>query len=327
MKNNHLGEIQKQFVDALEKASLGYFELGFANFVSEQKKSTYAGNQATIGNLAIAVELMLKAFITKKNLLLVFKSLPTEIRILITNPESIPANFNWRSFEVELRSASYPTIELDECIALFYLFYPEQKQTLQSHLKYLSKVRNASVHSVLPTFQQEYEVKRVAYTTLKVRAALAHELFFVGNAGKRFPESDTFLKEFQENLVEKVHKAIESAKDKAKRLPAKGHKARQVSIKYWEQAVINCPVCGNLAVCNGSTERMTWSRRENEEINEPGLWFEPENFICSECGLLLEGYDEMELAGIDLETSEFDRTAELDEFGNDKYYSVSYFDE
>ncbi|HEY3312258.1 MAG TPA: hypothetical protein VGK00_11520 [Anaerolineales bacterium] len=326
MKNNLLGEIQKQFSDALERASLGYFELGFNSFLAEQKKATYAGNQAIIGNLAIAVELMLKAFIAKKNLLLVFKNLPSEIRVLITNPESIPDNFNWRSFEIELRSASYPTIELDECISLFYLFYPEKKQTLQSHLKYLSRVRNASVHSVLPVFQQQYEVKRVTYTALKVSTAFLPELFFVGSVGNS-PESASFLLAFQENLVEKVHKVIENAKEKAKRLPAKGQKARQVSIKYWEQAVIRCPICGNLAICDGSTERMTWSRRENEDINQPGLWFEPENFNCSECGLSLDGYDEMTLAGIDLEMSEFDRTEELDEFENNKYYSVTYFDE
>ncbi len=200
MKDNPLGEIQKQYSDALERAALGYLELGLTNFFAEQKKSTYAGNQSTIGNLAIAVELMLKSFIAKKNLLLVFKGLPAEIRVLITNPESIPDNFNWSSFEVELRSASYSTIELSECIGLYYLFFPEQKQILDSHLKYLSSVRNASVHSVSPFFQKEYEVNRVAYTALRISITLKADLVFTGNTVKRFPEGEIFLQEFQEKF-------------------------------------------------------------------------------------------------------------------------------
>ncbi len=327
MKDKPLDEIQKQFSNDLERAALGYLNLGITNFFAEQKQSTHAGNQATIGNLTVAVELMLKSFIARKNLLLVFKSLPTEVRVLITNPESVPDSFNGRSFEIELKSASYPTIELDECIALFYLFFPEQKQALQSHLKYLSKIRNASVHSISPIFQKEYEVNRAAYAALKVSAALKADLIFIGNADKRFPESVSFLQEFQERLVEKVHKAVESAKEKARRLPAKGQKARQVNIKYWEQAVTRCPVCGNLAILNGSTEKITlMTRREGEEISEPGLWFEPENFNCTECGLLLDDYDEMKLAGVNLESSERDRTQDLDLFENDKSDSVSYLD-
>jgi hypothetical protein len=327
MKNNCLGEIQKEYSNALESAAFGYLELGITNFFAEKKKPTYGGNQPSVGILAIAVELMLKAFIAKKNLLLVFKSLPIEIRILVTNPESIPENFNWRSFEVELRSATYPTIELDECIAIFYLFYPEQRTSLQSHLKYLSKVRNSTVHSVLPFFQQEYEVNRVAYTVFKISSVLKDELIFAGNVGGRFPESTSFLQDFQDKLIEKVHKAIENAKDKAKRLPARSQKTRQVNIEYWEQAVTKCPVCGNLAILNGTTEKITWSRRGDEEINEPGLWFEPEKFICSECGLTLDDYDEMKLAGINLDSSDFDRTQDLDNFENSRIYSVAYFDE
>jgi hypothetical protein len=46
-----------------------------------------------------------------------------------------------------------------------------------------------------------------------------------------------------------------------------------------------------------------------------------------ECGLSLEGYDEMKLANIDLESSEFDRTENLDDFENDKLYSITYFDQ
>lgn len=327
MRDQPLEKVQKQLANAFEKAALGYLSLGVRNFFAEQKQPSYVGYQATIGNLAIAVELMLKAYIARKNLLLLFKNLPTEIRLLLTAPESLPDSFNWRSFEIELRAASYQTIGLDECISLFYLFFPEQKRSLRPHLKLLANLRNASVHSILPDYQQAYEVNRVAYAALSVSASLKEDLLFVGSIDKRFPETIAFLHEFQEELIERVHTAIKSAKERAKKLSAKRQKGRQVSVDYWTQAVIECPVCGNLAILNGTTEKITWIRRGEEEINEPGLWFEPESFICSECGLSLDGYDEMKLGGIDLDSSDFDRTEDLEDFESGSYLSVSYFDE
>ena len=128
MNANPLERVQRQLANAFEKAALGYLILGLRNFFSEQKQPSYVGHQATIGNLAIAVELMLKSYIVRKNLLLLFKNLPVEVRVLMTNPESLPDSFNWQSLEIELRAASYQTIGLDECISLFYLFFPEQKR-------------------------------------------------------------------------------------------------------------------------------------------------------------------------------------------------------
>ncbi len=326
MSNEYLDDVQKQYSDQLERAALGYLEAGIKIFLSERQSQTYAGIQAAIGNMAVSVELMLKAFIARKSLLLVFKNLPVELRVLITNPETIHTNINWRSFEIELKSSSYSTIELEECISLFYIFFPEQKTTLHSHLKYLSRSRNASVHSTLPTFQIENEANRITYIVLKVCDALNAELPMIGNVKRYFPESEIFLSEFREEMVEKVQKAIEDAKQKAKKLPHKSNTPRYVSIDYWKQEVMNCPVCGHLAILSGTTERVVWTRRGDEEIQEPGLWFEPENFFCSECGLSLDGIEEIKLAGIDINSSTFDRTEDIDDCGFYENQTRTYFE-
>lgn len=324
MTNNPLDELQKMYVHNLEMAAWGYLTFGLKSFFSEQKQSSHGINQAIIGNLSIAVELLLKAFIARKNLLLLFKNLPIELRILITNPESMPDEFNWRSFEMEMKSASYLMIELDECIATFYLFFPNARHELQTHLKFLAKARNASVHSVLPIFQQEYEINRVVFTAIKVTEIIRKNMLFVGDVSNIYPDSTLFMQEFRESLITKVHKLVESAKEKAKKLPSKGKVSRQVNISYWNQAVFRCPVCDNLSIMNGQTAPTTWI---NNDQKEPGLWFVPNDFSCTECGLKLEGDDEMRFAGINLNSMEFDRSENLQDYHNDQFYSVTYFDQ
>ena len=86
-----LADIQQQYSMQLEQASYGYLMAGLGQFSSERKQRSYAGGQSIVGNLAIAVELMLKSFLANRSLLVLFKSVPVEIRVLLTNPDSLPA--------------------------------------------------------------------------------------------------------------------------------------------------------------------------------------------------------------------------------------------
>lgn len=323
MSRKMLEKLQKLYVHNLEMAAWGYLTIGLDNFFVDRKHH-HVSKQAVIGNVSIAVELLLKSFIARKNLLLLFKSLPLELRALVTNPESIPDEFNWRFFEMELKSASYPMIELDESIATFYLFFPQARHELQTHLKFLAKARNASVHSILPDFQQEYELNRVVFTAIRIVEIVRQDTVFIGDVTKKYPDSLPFMQEFQENLIEKVRKLVDNAKEKAKTLPSKNKLPCQVHISYWNQAVLRCPICGSLAILNGQTAPTTWIH-DNQQ--EPGLFFIPDDFLCFECGLKLEGENEMRLAGINLNSMEFDRSENLQDYYNDQFYSVTYFDE
>lgn len=298
-------EIQSSYQSQLSEASLDYLTTGLALFHKHRKAADCTNPQAALGNLAISVELMLKAFIASKHITLLFKSLPLEARVLMTCPESLPVDFNWHPFDIDIRSASaqYKTIELDECISLFFIFFPDLKQSLQSHLRLLSIYRNTSIHLLLPSFHK-YELDRVAYVALRVYDTLE------AAKGLRFhyvhsEEDKGFLTTFQEERVERVNREIKSAKDRSKRLT--GRKSHILLTEVdWESFVISCPVCGNDAFLDGDTE-LKYRSPDGEEILE----FLPSSFCCNECGLTLDDFDELQLAGI---PTRFDRSDEMDEY-------------
>ena len=102
-----------------------------------------------------------------------------------------------------------------------------------------------------------------------------------------FPDVAEFKKEFRESLIDNVQRAVEAAKEKARRLPPRSGKINWIDIRYFEQELINCPVCDGPGILNGTTERLTWIKRGEQDIDEPGLWFVPDAFQCRACGLTL----------------------------------------
>jgi rubredoxin len=170
-----------------------------------------------------------------------------------------------------------------------------------------SKMRSlrqaASIHLLLPSFHK-YELDRVAYVALRVHDALeaakALRFHYVHSE-----EDKGFLTTFQEERVERVNKEIDSAKDRSKRLT--GRKSHILLTEVdWESFVISCPVCGNDAFLDGDTE-LKYCSPDGEEILE----FLPSSFCCNECGLTLNDFDELQLAGI---PTRFDRSDEMDEY-------------
>jgi hypothetical protein len=156
-------KIQNEITRGLVRASVDYGRAGLA----------FTGNspilgqnpQVAIGNLGIAIELLLKAFIAKRSLLLLFKNLPLELRCALSAPTFMPQSFRSLPYEIELKSSTYISLELDEAIAAFSTFSPEIKKRLSSHLRFLSRHRNTCVHAVHPDYR-EYEVDRTAFLYL-----------------------------------------------------------------------------------------------------------------------------------------------------------------
>jgi hypothetical protein len=150
---DHILRLQNEHRRQLMEAAIDYLRTGLNLFHEYRKKEKATSEhfpppvigrehnnpQAALGNLAISVELMLKAIIAGKHLLLLFeKSLPLEYRVLLTSPDDLPPDFNWRAFDMDLRSANYRAIEFDECVSTFYVLFPSLKQSLQPHLRLLS---------------------------------------------------------------------------------------------------------------------------------------------------------------------------------------------
>src|SRR3989338_2980402 len=145
----------------LAESSSEYLKLGLELLHKERKKPT-SKVQSVIGNLSVAIELMIKAFLASQNPLLVFTDLPLELKILFSSHESIPQISNWRSYDLELRSFVYKTLELNETISAFAIYFSEERQKLQSYFRLLAHIRNKSLHASLPSFQK-YDLGRIGY--------------------------------------------------------------------------------------------------------------------------------------------------------------------
>ncbi len=301
-------EIQKEITHSLVLAASGYARAGMSLMFGKTDLGRNA--QAAIGNLAIATELLLKAFIARQNLTLLFKSLPLELRCALASPGTMPESFRALPFEINLKSSTYKSIEFDEAIATFCIFFPEFKKRFGSHLRFLARHRNICVHAVLPDCQ-EYEVERTAFLflTLVKKLKLEDPDFARKRNWGEEEKNEAFLAYFNEARSNNVHKKIEAARKKAKTL------SERVSLEPtdWDSYPIECPVCGSDGFVCGETK----PEPDSDEDGFVGFYltFIAETFECEQCGLQLEDYDEMQIAGVDPES--IDRTDESDKWIED----------
>ena len=304
-------KIQKEIFQNLTYASVGYGRAGLSLF--HDKDKPFSSSQAAIGNLAIATELLLKGYLAKKHLLLILKEVPLELKAALCAPEALPSSFRKAAFEIELRSGTFKDIGFKDVITLFGVFQPELKKRLSSHLKFLCNYRNVCVHSTLPDFRQ-YELERSVflYLTLfdhiKEQDFVFFEYLYIGNTKK----NEVFLKKFSEDRLNRVHTAMDNAKEKAKKIEEK----TSITVDGWDLFVISCPVCGSDAIIEGETEEDEVDYGSGEHPPNFYLTFFGNSFNCKECGLKLEDYDELKIAGID---PDFDRSEEGDKWLEDHW--------
>ncbi len=317
-------EVQNNLAQNLIWASAGYARAGLA--LLHGTKGSVDNSQVAIGNLAIAIELLLKAFIAKKSLLLLFKNLPFELCCAIAAPEAMPESFRKAPYEIDLKSSAYKSLKLNEAIATFSIFFPDMKKRLASHLNFLSRHRNTCVHAALPDFR-EYEMERTAFLFLTLVEHLKEkepELLNPFDLGED-KLNKQFLERFDEERLNRVHSKIEAAREKAKELTEKP----SLSSDEWDWCPVECPVCGSDGILTGETQAKIKYEEYGDEIIEAyrTLSFIGEGFGCSECGLTLIDFDELKIAGID---PDVDRSDELDrwdvEYNTDDYgYGGEYY--
>jgi hypothetical protein len=288
--------LREDFQLQLISSAIGYLDIGLMLFQDQLESPDEFNPQIPLGNVAISIELMLKSFVASKSLLLLFKGLSLESRVLLTCPESLPQNFRWRVADLDLRNATDKMIDLGESISFFLMFFPDLKQPLKSHFDFLASARNASVHSILPSFQK-YELERAAYLALKIYETLRSAGVIDYDRKKEFDVN--FLSSFQASTVERVQAKLKTAKDNAKRL---SNEYVLIDLKslpsinaldYWSRFVIDCPICGNDALLEGYT---AFTAKDDSEGSV--LSFLADRFKCDVCQLKLDDYDELRLTGI-----------------------------
>ena len=207
--------------------------------------------QAAIGNLAIATELLLKAYIAQLDLSLLFNNIPAEMICALAVPQAMPESFRVSPYLIELKSGAYKSLELDEVISRFYFFYPNLKKQFGAHFKFLSKQRNICVHSVHPSYQ-EYEFERTAFLLLSLVKCIEMakvDLIADYNWGDE-AKNNYFLERFDEKRIKRVQGMVECAKKKAKDL------AERVLLEpeEWDWYPIECPICGSSGKLWGETQ-------------------------------------------------------------------------
>ncbi len=310
-------QIQRKITQNLIWASAGYARAGLA--LLHGIKGSVTNPQVTIGNLAIAIELLLKAFIAKQSLLLLFKNLPLELRCAIAAPEAMPKTFRKAPYEIDLKASMYKSVELNEAIDTFGIFFPAMKKRLGSHLRFLSRHRNTCVHAALPDFR-EYEMERTAFLFLTLVEHLKKKepellKYYILSEDKL---NKQFLARFDEDRLKRVHSKIEAAREKAKELTEKP----SLSSDEWDWCPVECPVCGSDGILTGETEPDT----EGITYGDYGdvymtLTFSGETFECEQCGLTLSDFDELKIAGID---PDVDRSDEVERWNDEHYDDYGY---
>ncbi len=297
----YLERIREHLQGELAKNAVDYLRNGLDLF----HKKTFRGNQVVVGNLSIAIELMLKALIAKYHPLLLFKELPLEIKVLLICPEIKTAGAHWRRFDIDLRSFAFKTIELDECISIYYVLFSKDKQLFQPYFRLLSNCRNISLHASLPSFQ-EYDLERTVYLALNLSQIIKEHKVFRIHSYSPTKEDKQFLSSFDREREERVRKKIEEAKKKSKQLT---HEDSLTIAEGWEEYVTKCPVCNSEGILGGYTE--PWVEATEDNIEDSGLSFSADSFKCEECGLILDDVKELKLAGI---TDFYDRSEDSDKY-------------
>jgi hypothetical protein len=290
-------EIQRNLVSS----ATAYYRIGINEYLSTHQ-TTWENYQAAVGNLAISVEMMLKAFVANRCFRKLFLGLPDELDILLAEETRPPKSIAWRRFETALRLFEFKTIELDQAISLYYIYFPEQKTELRSYFTFLAATRNMSVHAALPGFQR-YDLARVSYLAVKVMRHLQDEKVLLEPRILQ-PKTEEIVKQFDHDRVERVTKAIREAKEASKKLT---HKKALIHISSsdFDQYVIRCPICDSDTVASGETEFEV----TGDDNPVAFLTFLPNEFHCEDCGLKIDDQRDFSLAGLEYT---YDRSDDLD---------------
>lgn len=298
-----IGEV----IEDLRSCAESYYDIGI-NIFHESRLKGWVDFQPAIGNLSIGVEIFLKAIIAQKSISLLYSNLPDEAILLLCYPESLTNSHNSKGYINDIKNFSYKTIELDKAISLFYHYFPSYKQEYKQFLSSLSVIRNMSVHASVPDFQR-YELDRIACFSTKLFTLVYDQKVFKYYRFKQLEKTERFIQTYKDDKVKKVKDAISKARQNVKNGNLKG---TGFFPDDWKSMPGPCPICGDYATYYGETEDMI-------DYDSLHLSFLSESLSCKSCGLELEDFEELELAGV--ETS-FGRSDDIEKWG----YEHGYFE-
>jgi len=278
-------KLKNQVARNLKSSAQSYYDIGIKVF-HKARIGSWVDFQPAIGNLAISIELLLKAVIARKAIRMLYSNLPAEAQLLLCYPEVLSKEHNSTSYLNDMKCFAYKAIELDKAITLFHHLFPELKQEYKQFFNSLATIRNISVHASVPGFQR-YELDRIAYFATRLFASVSeldgYFSFKVEN------ETNQFLKLYTDAQIKKVNAALDEARAVVKQ--GKLSEPNPPS-EDWETIDETCPVCSNTGSYSGETE-------DNSDEDGLHLIFQCESFSCEACGLKLDDYEELILANME----------------------------
>lgn len=295
-------ELERGIWQSLSRGALNYFSLGSEAFLSIRNRN-WQSHQAALGNMAISIELMLKAVIAKACPRKVFSGLPDAVDIFLSCKGDIPKSIRIKAFQNDILEFQYKTIELGNAISTFGILYPDESRQFKPYLSHLARIRNSAVHAGINQVRR-FDLFRVAYLLYRIYGFCLENKLLADYPCKLTADELKFLEDFDHERIDRINKCFEAAKTKAKSLSS------EVSILKdhhdFDSWVVECPVCKNDVYLVGSTEMDYDTDSSN---NERFLTFFPDELLCEECGLELLDYRDFELVGQDWA---FDRTDDIE---------------
>ena len=274
----------------LENASYEYFRVGLDLF-HESRRFTESSFQASLGNISIAIELLLKTCIAKKCPKNLFIGLPLELELKLTYPKQF-SELN----PIELRSLNnfdFKSEQFNKCISIFLFLFPEVKQSLKPYFNVISDVRNSAVHSIVPNFQR-IDLDRSAHLLIEIIELLKEQEIISSFRFELNEYDEKFKKNYDQERLERFKKIIETAKQNAKSV-----KSETIILmdETWEDRLATCPICKSDGFISGYCEL---EYEKTYDGADAFLTFYGETFECETCKLNLFDQEELSFAGIEL---------------------------
>lgn len=294
-----LSEVQGRYVEQIESAARAYLMQGLDSFdwSSDEGDPGYA--QAAIGNLAVAVELLAKAFLARNALPLVVSGPTAAFTALCACPTALPKDFATAAHLVTSLYDGGKTKQFREAIAAVYLFVPGIRRDLDFALKQFSEHRNAALHTALPGIDR-FQMLQVAWTAIKF-FELIESASGLGKLSLIYlPErAKTVVKDFEVARMKRLSETVSQAKARAEKNP---EVALMTLGDPRTEALTECPVCEHESLLRGDIEGDF-----DEDLDEDmririipvvGI-FHARSLNCPTCGLRLEGLAELNEMGVE----------------------------
>lgn len=303
---------KNDYIKELGIASSDYLSIAFQQYVDLIKADHKRIPDAILGNATISLELALKAFIASRSLTLIFEKLPDNLNVALQAKDNTRFHSEWSSI---LNGNNIKTISFERCISLVSLLLNEKPSERSRFLKLtkgVNNIRNNSIHSIL--FRKNHVL---------VVGVLSNILSAISIFAPKLPQRNHLMKvckslskeEFIVTLKDTAFKRVQAKlQDTTSELPVKN--ITPTVLYPHEQIISSCPKCKRSCLLEGFVAEYYLDDVIGDIDDD--LFMYPYSLDCPNCGLKLDGFEELVMAKIDEKVPLNITNEEFEEFNKDR---------